>query len=101
MKLLKPLLAYTGYAIFYIYIHKDNTLYFVKPKQDDTSIGYLRKNILDTSHIKWIVNNHIKEDRYISPSINTVVKSIPIPLKYQVHSTLYKPKVGYSTLQGN
>ena len=97
MKLLKPLLANTSYGIFYIYIFKNSTLYFVKSKGGDSSVGSLTKSILETSHVKWIVKYHIKEDRYVSPLINTMVKSIPIPSKYLVHSENYRPNESYST----
>ena len=97
MKLLKPLLANTGYDTFYIYIFKGGTLYFVKPKQGESSIGSLSKSILETSHVKWIVKYHIKEDRYVSSLINTMVKSIPIPSKYLIHSENYRPGASYST----
>lgn len=97
MKLLKPLLANTNYDIFYIYIHKGSTLYFVKPKRGESTIGSLSKSILETSHVKWIVKYHIKEDRYVSPNINTMVKSISIPPEYLIHLENYKPKSSYST----
>lgn len=97
MKLIKPLLSNTGIDLFYFYIFNNFTLYFVKQDDDKHIIRYMNKNILNTSHVKWIVNSYVKEDRYVNSNVDIMVKSTPIPSKYLVYLKNYKPQSSYST----